>query len=76
LIVLLAVLGFVAIMAAKLLPSYVEYWNVRKMFAQMDKSGALNGTPHDIRREFDKLNAISDVRSIGGKDLEITNQSG
>jgi len=76
LIVTLAILGFVGLMAAKLLPSYVEYWNVRKMFAQMEKNGSLNGTPHDIRREFDKLNAISDVRSIGGKDLEVANQGG
>jgi len=76
LIVTLAILGFVGIMAAKLLPSYVEYWNVRKMFAQMEKNGSLNSPPPHIRYEFDKLNAISDVRSIGSKDLEIANQGG
>ncbi len=76
LIVTLAILGFVGVMAAKLLPSYIEYWNVKKMFAQMEKNGTLNGTPKDIRYEYDKLNAISDVRSVNGKDLEVTNQGG
>ncbi len=76
LIVTLGILGFVAVMAAKLLPSYIEYWNVRKMFAQMEKNGTMSSPPQMIRYEFDKLNAISDVRSIGGKDLEVTNQGG
>lgn len=76
LIVTLGILGFVAVMAAKLLPSYIEYWNVRKMFAQMEKNGTMRLPPPQIRYEFDKLNAISDVRSIGGKDLEVANQDG
>lgn len=75
-IVTLGLLGFVGIMAAKLMPSYIEYWNVRKMFAQMEKNGSINAPPPQVRYEFDKLNAISDVRSIGGKDLEVTNQGG
>ncbi len=76
LIITLGLLAFVGLMAAKLLPSYVEYWNVRKMFAQMEKAGTLNSPPQQIRHEFDKLNAISDVRSVGGKDLEISGQGG
>ena len=76
LIVTLGLLGFVGIMAAKLLPSYIEYWNVRKMFAQMENNGTMSMPPPQIRYEFDKLNAISDVRSIAGKDLEVTNQGG
>ena len=75
-IISLALVAFVGLMAAKMLPSYIEYWNVRKMFAQMEKNGTVNSPPPQIRHEFDKLNAISDVRSIGGKDLEISNQGG
>ena len=76
LIVTLALVSFVGLMAAKLLPSYIEYWNVRKMFAMMEKNGTINAPPQQVRHEFDKLNAISDVRSVGGKDLEISNQGG
>jgi len=76
LIITLGLLAFVGLMAAKLLPSYIEYWNVKKMFAQMEKAGTMASPAPQIRHEFDKLNAISDVRSVGGKDLEISQQAG
>ncbi|HSN21087.1 MAG TPA: DUF4845 domain-containing protein [Usitatibacter sp.] len=75
-IVTLAVLGFVGLLAAKLLPSYVEYWGVRKMFAAMEKNGEINGTPVQIRHAYDMRNAIEDVRSVSGKDLEISKEGG
>lgn len=76
LIVTLAVLGFVGIMAAKLLPAYIEYWSVRKIFASMEKAGDLNATPVEVRRAYDRRNAIEDVRNVQGKDLEISTQDG
>jgi len=76
LIVTLAVLGFIGIMAAKLLPAYVDYWGVRKIFATMEKAGELNQPPDMVRYTYDKRNAIEDVRAIQGKDLEISTQGG
>ncbi len=76
LILTLGLLGFFGLMAAKLLPSYIDYWNVKKMFAEMDKNGELNGTPLQIRHAYDMRNAISDVRTINGKDLEVNQQDG
>ena len=70
----LAILGFVVVMAAKLLPAYLEYAGVKKIFATMEKNGETKGTVRDIRRTFDKLNAIEDVKSVKGEDLEITKQ--
>ena len=76
LIITLGLLGFFGLMGAKLLPSYIDYWNVRKMFAAMQKNGELNGDPGSIRRAYDTRNAISDVRTVNGKDLEISQESG
>jgi len=76
LIVTLCVLGFIAVMAAKLMPAYVEYFTVKKMFAAMDQAGDLKGTVRDIRRSFDTRNAIEDVKSVKGEDLEITKEGG
>ena len=76
LIITLAVLGFIAVMAAKLMPAYVEYFTVKKMFAAMDGDGTLKGTVRDIRRAFDTRNAIEDVKSVKGEDLEITKEGG
>ena len=76
LIVVLVVLGFVGIMAAKLVPSYMEYWGVRKILATMDNAGETKGTVRDIRRAFDLRNAIEDVKSVRGDDLEISKDGG
>jgi len=74
LIVTLAIVGFLAVIGAKLLPPYVEYWSVRKIFAAMVKNGETNATIPEIRRSYDTRNAIEDVRSVQGRDLEINKQ--
>jgi hypothetical protein len=72
----LAIGGFLAIMVAKLLPSYVEYFSVKKMFATMEQAGDLKGTVRDIRRTYDTRNAIEDVKSVRGDDIEVTKEGG
>ena len=74
LIVTLGVLAFVGVTAAKLLPAYVEYWSVRKMFAAMEQNGETKGTIAEIRRHYDTRNAIEDVKSVTGPDLEISKE--
>ena len=73
-IVWLAIGGFVFVMAAKLLPAYLEYAGVKKIFKTMAANGETKGTVRDIRRTFDKLNAIEDVKNVKPEDLEITKQ--
>ncbi len=73
-IVTLAILGFVGIMAAKLLPAYLEYGSVKKILKTMEQSGDTKGTVRDIRKTFDKLNAIEDVKNVKSEDLEISKQ--
>lgn len=72
----LGALGFIGIMAAKLMPAYIEYFSVKKMMATMDQSGDLKGTVRDIRAAFDRRNAIEDVKNVRGEDLEITKEGG
>ena len=75
-IVWMAILGFLGVMAAKLMPAYVEYYTVMKMFKAMDEAGDLKGTVRDIRKSFDRRNAIEDVKSVRADDLEITKEGG
>jgi type II secretory pathway pseudopilin PulG len=75
-IVVLAVLGFVGVMAAKLLPAYLEYYSVKKIFATMEQAGALKGTVREIRYQFDKLNAIENITSVKSEDLEVSKEGG
>ena|SRR5436190_11312335 len=76
LIVLLGAIGFVAVMGAKLMPSYIEYFNVKKMFAGMSQAGEINGTVREIRQAYDRRNAIEDVKSIRAEDIEVTKEGG
>lgn len=73
-IITLSILAFVGIMAAKLMPAYLEYLSVKKIFKTMAQAGDTKGTVRDIRRTFDKLNAIEDVKNVKSDDLEITKQ--
>ena len=73
-IITLSILGFIGIMAAKLMPAYLEYMSVKKIFKTMEQAGDTKGTVRDIRRTFDKLNAIENVTNVKSEDLEITKQ--
>ncbi|MGZ5038407.1 MAG: DUF4845 domain-containing protein [Usitatibacter sp.] len=76
LIVALAVLGFLTIMGAKLMPAYIEYYTVKKMFASMEAAGDLKGTVRDIRKSFETRNAIEDVKNVKGEDIEVSKEGG
>ena len=76
LIITLAVLGFLAVMAAKLMPAYIDYFSVQKMFKTMEQAGDLKLGVRDIRRAFDTRNAIENVQAVKGDDLEITKEGG
>ena len=73
-IITLGVLGFLGVMAAKLLPAYLEYASVKKIFATMAQGGQTKGTVRDIRMSYERHNAIEDVKSVQAADLEITKQ--
>ena len=75
-ILTLAVLGFLAVMAAKLLPAYLEFFAVKKMFAAMEQNNDLKGSVREIRQSFDRRNAIEDVKSVKAEDLEVSKEGG
>ena len=72
----LAILGFLGIMAAKMLPAYLEYFSVKKILATMEQGGMTKGSVRDIRFNYEKLNAVEDVKSVRGDDLEISKTGG
>jgi hypothetical protein len=76
LIIVLAILGVGAVLGAKLMPSYIEYFAVKKIFASMEQAGDLKGSVRDIRKSYETRNAIEDVKSVKGEDLEVTKEGG
>ena len=76
LIVVGGLLIVVGVLGMKLLPAYIEYFTVKKIFASMEAAGDIKGSVRDIRSSFDKRNAIEDVKSVASQDLEITKEGG
>ena len=69
-------LAFIGLFAAKLVPSYIEYFGVVKMLASMEQAGDTKGTVREIRGSFDKRNIIEGIQAVKGDDLEITKEGG
>ena len=76
LIIVLGLIAFFGLMAAKLMPAYIEYYSVKKMFASMEQAGDLKGNVREIRVAFDKRNMIEDVKGVRSEDLEISKVGG
>ena len=67
-----AVLVFVAIVGVKMVPPYIEYFNVKKILASMRNAGEMKGsTPKEIRASFERRATIDNIQSIRAEELEI-----
>jgi hypothetical protein len=69
LIFILAVLGGAGAMAMQALPSFLEYQATIKAINKASRDGA---TVVEVRRSFDRYAQVDDIRSISGKDLDVT----
>jgi uncharacterized protein DUF4845 len=68
---------FGAVGGMKVVPAYLEYYNIKKAVKSIVQSGqASKGTPAEIRELFERRRAIDDFESVTGKDLDITKQGG
>jgi len=76
LIVTLGILALIAVMLAKVMPSYLEFFSVKKMFAAMEQNGETKGTVREIRRAYELRNNVEDVKSVKAEDIEITKEAG
>jgi type II secretory pathway pseudopilin PulG len=69
LILVLMVLGLFALLAIKVVPSYVEYRAVRDGVVRAKAAG---GGAVEMQRTFDKFAEINNVSAIRGRDLVIS----
>ena len=68
LIFVMAVLAVAAVLAAQVVPSALEFQATVKAVERAKDAG----TPPQVRVDFDKAATIDDIKSIRGRDLEIT----
>ena len=69
------ILVLVALLAMRLLPSYLEYFTIKKNLVAIGKETAgREATTTDIRRSFEARRAIDDITSVTATDLAITKE--
>lgn len=73
LIAVLAILGFVGIFAAKVVPTYSEYSAIKTAIATAKNAGS---SVREIQQSFDKSAMVNDIAAISSKDLVISRETG
>lgn len=67
--------GVVLILAAKLVPAYIEFMSVKKVLNSMATSGDLKTmSPKELQASFFKRADISDVKSVKPEDLTVSRE--
>jgi Tfp pilus assembly protein PilE len=73
LIVVLAVLGTVGIMAAKVFPAWVEYRSIKSAIVSAKAAGS---SVREVQQSFEHNAEINNISSISSKDLMISRETG
>jgi Domain of unknown function (DUF4845) len=76
-LIVLILVVFAALIGMRVTPAYLEYFAIKKAVASMAASGELRGgTVADVRKSFERHQAIDDFTSVGPQDLEISKDGG
>ncbi|MCU0842102.1 MAG: DUF4845 domain-containing protein, partial [Thiobacillaceae bacterium] len=68
---------FLAYLASRLLPPFLDYWAVKRAVAQMVADPALMGQPEAAYRDaFQKRLRISDIKDVERRDLVLEKDKG
>ncbi len=66
----------VAMVGIKLLPSYIEFFAIKKAVNAIASEKASGASVAEIRKSFDARSAIDDITSVRAADLEVTKEGG
>lgn len=64
------ILAFLGVMVAQAVPTYIEFMAVQKAA----NKAAAGTSVVEVRNIFDKAAQIDDIRSVSGKDLEVSKE--
>lgn len=69
LIIIGALLAVTGVVVAQIVPTLIEFQAVNKAAKKAAQEG---GTVADVRGIFDRAASIDDIKSVSGKDLDVT----
>lgn len=71
------IIVFVALVAMKLIPAYVEYFEIRKILRDLgNEVSGKNMSNGDIRERFEKRAMIDNITAVSPADLAIGRENG
>ncbi|TFW14887.1 DUF4845 domain-containing protein [Massilia arenosa] len=73
LIVVIAILAFIGLTLAKVLPTYSEYSSIKQAIQTAKATG---GGVREIQQSFNKAVQVDDITAITAKDLVISKETG
>jgi Tfp pilus assembly protein PilE len=68
LVIVVAVLAFLGVVGAQVVPTFVEYQAITKAAKKASSESTVQG----VRAAFDRASAIDDIKSVSGKDLDVS----
>jgi len=70
-----ALVGSGLVLAAKMVPAYVEFMSVKKILKSMATSGDLKAmSPKEIQDSFSKRADIDDIKNVNPEDLTVSRE--
>jgi Domain of unknown function (DUF4845) len=66
------ILAFIGIVAAQVIPPVNEYLSIKKHVNTVKSQGS---TVQEIRSKFDSTAYVQDIKTVTGKDLDITKEN-
>ena len=75
LLVILFAAIFVALLAMKLVPAYIEYGTAKNAIEAIARERQ-SATPQEVRRAFDSRAAIDDITAVKASDLDVVKEGG
>lgn len=73
LIISLMVIGMVAVVVIRVVPTFTEYQTATRAIASAKAAG---NSDREIRAAFDRQAEVGYISSLAGKDLEVVNKNG
>lgn len=76
LVLVLALIGVVVILGLKMVPAYLEYFNIKRALTHVVQQDARNATVADLRKAFQRRAEVDEIKSVTAADIDITKEGG
>lgn len=75
-LVMLALIGFLALIAIRLVPAYIEYNTIVQSMMQAHSQATPETPINEVRNSIGRRFMINDVKSVHVRDIKITRKDG